>query len=439
MSLLRDRMISERDKEKKIAEKIDAEYITPTKDEQKHANEVIKKIAVQFAEELIGKDAEDIGDAIRAAVSRECQELAVSYEARKKIEKAVLITVLGNGPIDIFLQNPDVTEVVVQRYDNVVIERKGKIETTPVTFLSEEHLQTIIKRIVQRVGRQISLINPIVDARLKDGSRINATIPPVSVDGATLTIRKFLKNFLTGEDYIRIGSMSEEMLYFLKMCVKGKISIFISGGTGTGKTTLLNMLSSFIPDDELIITIEDSCELKLQQSNVRRMETRMATTEEMVNVNQTMLVKAALRQRPDRIILGETRDGSIVDIVSAMSTGHEGSISTIHANSPRNMCDTRIPILYSMNKETDFSESAIARQIAEAIQLIIQIARFPDGSRKITSISSINGLDKDGRVEIQDIFWFNMETGMFEYTGSIPARITNWFRDKGVDLRTGVL
>lgn len=432
MPVLKDKLQSEIDKNQAITEMVDSEYVKPSESEQKMANDIIISISKRFSQELIGKDVEELESQIRQAVQEECQKLSVSFEEKKRIEKTVLLTSLGNGPIEEYLQDDTVTEVVVQRYDNIVIERRGIIENVENAFSSEEHLQTIIKRIVQRVGRQISITNPIVDARLADGSRVNATIPPVSVDGATLTIRKFSNDFLSGSDYVSIGSMSHNMLYFLSLCVRGKISIFVSGGTGTGKTTLLNMLSSYIQSRELIITIEDSCELKLQQPNVRRMETRMITNEEMMNVDQKTLVRAALRQRPDRIILGETRDGSIVDIISAMSTGHEGSLTTIHANSPRNMVDVRIPILYSMNKESNFSEHAIAMQIAEAIQIIVQIQRFPDGSRKISHISEVNGLDSFGKVNINDIFVYSQERACHMATGFIPEKTLQLLSNKGI-------
>lgn len=209
--------------------------------------------------------------------------------------------------------------------------------------------------------------------------------------------------------------------------------MFVSGGTGTGKTTLLNMLSAYIPADNLIVTIEDTCELKLQQPNVRRKEVRLSGTNGMLNVDQKTLVKNALRERPDRIILGEVRDGSIVDLISAMSTGHEGSMSTIHANSPKNMCDVRIPILYSMNDEAHFSESSIAMQIAEAIQIIVQITRLPDGSRKLTHISHVDGLTANGKVNVKDIFVYDRNTDSFRSTGYIPKKIIKMIRDKGLD------
>lgn len=438
MPVLKDKLRNDIEEKQVISSLVETEYVKPSEEEQQVADKIIQKISKRFSDELIGREVKDIENEIRNAVAEECLNLNTSYEKEKRIEKTVLLTALGCGPIEEYLQDPTITEVVVQRYDNIVIERHGVIEKVDNAFSNEEHLQTIIKRIVQRMGRQISITSPIVDARLDDGSRVNATIPPVSVDGATLTIRKFSNEFLSGNDYVSIGSMSRNMLYFLSLCVKGKISIFVSGGTGTGKTTLLNMLSSYISPRELIITIEDSCELKLQQPNVRRMETRTAANEGMMNVDQKTLVRAALRQRPDRIILGETRDGSVVDIISAMSTGHEGSLTTIHANSPRNMVDVRIPILYSMNKEANFSENAIALQIAEAIQMIVQIKRFPDGSRKITHISEVDSINKDKKVNINDIFVFDQEKQDFISTGYRPEKILKLLRDKGIDIDTRI-
>lgn len=291
---------------------------------------------------------------------------------------------------------------------------------------------------MQSADRQINQSVPIADAKLADGSRVNATIPPVTPDGATLTIRKFNMNWLKGKDYIKMHALNKEMLYFLERCVKGKQSIFISGGTGSGKTTLLNMLSEFIPNDELIITIEDVCELQLRQKNVRRMEVRVSNNKEMMKIDQQTLVKAALRQRPDRIILGESRDGSIVDLISAMSTGHDGSLSTGHANSPRNLCDVRIPIMYSMNKEADFSERSIAMQIAEAIKIIVQISRMPDGSRKITYISHVDGVTADGKVNIKDIFRYDELSGQFIKTKYYPKKIVESIRSKGLDFEEGI-
>lgn len=318
MSLLQKKINSQQSEKQYISKKIENENIKPTENEQKTAKDIIKELSEKYSEELIKKGKDEIEDELASTIVQMCSKLDISFEEQKRIEKTVLMTVLGHGPIEVFLQDPEVSEIIVQHYDNVVVEKNGKLESTDVTFNNEEHLQTIIKRIVQRADRQVNISSPIVDTRLEDGSRVNAVLPPVSVDGATLDIRKFTKQALSGADYVRLGSLNREMLYFLERCVRGRINIFVSGGTGTGKTTLLNMLSSFIPKNELIVTIEDTCELQLQQPNVRRREIRPSTTDGMLNVNQKLLVKNALRERPDRIILGEIRDGTIVDLVSAI-------------------------------------------------------------------------------------------------------------------------
>lgn len=438
MSLVEDRIKKSIKEEKQIEETLFSSAVVPTEDERQKISEIIKTLSSKYSNELIACEVDELSDQIKKTIAEECEKLSIDFESKKRIEKIVQMTVLGNGPIEKYLQDPSITEVVVQHYDNIVVERNGKIEKTNTVFIDEEHLQIIIKRIVQKVGRQISIARPIVDARLEDGSRVNATIPPVSVDGATLTIRKFSKDFLSGDDYVKIGSLDQKMLYFLAYCVMGKVSIFVSGGTGTGKTTLLNMLSSYIPRDELIVTIEDSCELQLQQPNVRRMEVRLAKNENMTNADQSLLVKSALRQRPDRIILGETRDGSVVDIISAMSTGHEGSMTTIHANSPENMCDVRIPILYSMNRESNFTEKSIAMQLSEAINLIVQIERFPDGSRKITRITHVTGLKEEGKVGLADIFIYDKSAKYFRWTGYLPQKLINTIQFHGYDLELSI-
>ena len=395
-TLMKEQYQKKENEKQRIIEKVGSEHVQPTKEEQDYATDVIKIISEQFSEDLITKNLDDLDAPIRRAIAAECEKLQVTFEVQKRIEKTVGMMVLGNGPIEEYLQDPEVTEIVVQRYDNIVVERHGKVEPVPTIFNSEAHLQTIIKRIVQKVNRQINIGHPIVDARLQDGSRVNATIPPVSP--------------------------------------KGRLNIFVSGGTGTGKTTMLNMLSSYIAENDLIITIEDTLELKLQQKNVRRMEVRLSSTKDMEMVDQKSLVKAALRQRPDRIILGEVRDESIIDLVSAMSTGHEGSMSTIHANSPRNMCDVRIPILYSYDKNADFSEKSIALQIAEAVQIIVQLSRFPDGSRKITAITEVDGLENSGKLRLNDIFLYDRQKKIFHATGNVPKTAIRKIRDHGISV-----
>ncbi len=434
MSLIKEKISQNESEKQAIIEKIDSENIAPSQEEQDTANEIINKISKRFAERMAknGANLEAFRSEISNAIWEECEQLDIPFEGQKRIEKIVSMTVLGSGPIEKYIQDPEVTEIVVQRFDNIVIEKDGRTYNVDTAFTNEDNLRTIIQRIVQRVGREINLSTPIVDARLLDGSRVNATIPPISPDGATMTIRKFNNDKLKASDYLKIGSLNQQMLYFLERCVKGKMNIFISGGTGTGKTTLLNMLSQFIQDDELIITIEDTLELQLRHTNVRRMEVRTGSNKDMI-VDQKALVKAALRQRPDRIILGETRDGSIVDLVSAMSTGHEGSMSTIHANSPQHMCNVRVPILYSMNDESSFSERSIALQIAEAIQIVVQLSRYPDGSRKISKISQVDGVDDEGMVCVRDIFIYSLAHERFEWTGYKPEFIIGKICEKGYE------
>ena len=433
MSLISEQLKTGIRKAEEISERIESENIQAREDEIKTASEVIKEISQELSERFLG-DKEPHEEEIRLLIQKKCKNLDLSFEEQKRIEKNVLMTALGNGPIEPLLHDDSVTEIIVQSYDSVLVERSGILEDTDIRFNNEEHLMTIINRIVQKVGRQINISNPIVDARLDDGSRVNAIIPPAAPDGPELVIRKFSKKVLTGNDYIALGSMNREMLYFLNRCVAGKISIFISGSTGTGKTTLLNMLSSFIPASESIITIEDTCELQLQQPRVRRREVREVKNSNMMEIDQQALVKAALRQRPDRIILGETRDGSIVDLISAMSTGHDGSMSTIHANSPKDMVNVRIPILYSKNKDVNFTERAINLQVASAIKLICQIKRF-GADRKIDRISEITGIeDGTGKVIIKDIFRYEPSKRTFSATGYVPEDIISELKDKGIDI-----
>lgn len=433
--IVKEKLKNNQKYEQEVTLKVRQEQAILTEIELEKANEVIKYISDSFANEFRKiDDLQKLSEEITQAVLTKCAILDLSFESQKKVERSVLMTVLGNGPIQEFMDDEEVTEIVVQRYDNVVIEKNGKIQKVKAVFNSENELQIIIGRIVQQSNKQINLMNPIVDTRLPNGSRVNAVIPPVSPDGAQLTIRKFATKVLSGADYVKTGTMDKKMLYFLERCIKGRITIFVSGGTGTGKTTLLNMLSSFIPPDELIITIEDTCELNLQQENVRRMEVRPSSSKDMLNVDQNLLVKEALRQRPDRIILGEIRDGTIVDLISAMSTGHEGSLSTIHANDPYSACNSRIPILYSMSS-TSFSERSIAMQVAEAIQIIVQIARYKDGKRRISHISEIVGIDDKDKVVTKDIFTFNEETKQFECMQYVPERIVSKIKSKGYDFK----
>lgn len=434
MSLLRDRINRDVQEKERAEEKVQNVTIRPTESERIIVDEMIRKVSDQFKEEISKQGITDeIQEKIRLYVRNAVMKLSYDdYTVKVRIEKVVLASIIGLGPIDLFMHDPTVTEIIVQRYNSICIERNGLVERTDAEFVSEEHLMTVINRIIQPVGRQINLHTPLVDARLKDGSRVNATIPPISPDGATLTIRRFSEKAYSGEDYLRFGSIDEKMLYFLMRAVEGKASIIVSGGTGSGKTTLLNMLLLAIPEHELVVTIEDSCELKHNRENIRRLEARLVTGElGVLSVPVRALVRNALRMRPDRIIVGEIRDETIVDMVSAMSTGHEGSLSTVHANSPQNLIRARMPILYSMYGDSAFTPEAQAVQLSEALDLIVHVSRMNDGTRKVTHITHVAGLEH-GQLKLQDIFVY--KNGSFHATGYIPKRLLEKLKNHKVSV-----
>ena len=339
--------------------------------------------------------------------------------------KRVLDEVVGLGPLEDLLADDLVTEIMVNRFDEIFIERAGKLTKSPITFTSDQAVIGAIERIVAPLGRRIDESSPMVDARLKDGSRVNAVIPPLALKGSNITIRKFSKKKLKGEDMIRFGSMTAEMLGFMETIVHQKANIIISGGTGSGKTTLLNLLSSFIPDDERIITVEDAAELQLNQPNLIGLESRPANAEGTGLIAIRDLVKNTLRMRPDRIVVGECRGGEALDMLTAMNTGHDGSLTTAHANTPRD-CLARIEVMVMM-AGLDLPVRAIREQIASAIRFVVQQSRFSCGSRKITYISEITGMEGE-TISMQDIFVFRQEgfgadgkvKGKFVATGSIP-------------------
>lgn len=436
-ALLKERLKTLDEEKRAIAETVDKEIIKITDDERKYVDQVTSAISERFKQQVSSASSIStaLADEIEKAVAIECERLPVLYETQQRVKKTVISQIIGLGPLDPYMADPKVTEIVVQRWDHICIEREGKIHRVQATFTDERHLQTVIQRIVQPIGRQINVSRPIVDARLSDGSRVCATIPPASPDGATLDIRRFFDVALTGEDYIRLGSMNEDMLDFLRKAVRAKSSIIVSGGTGTGKTTLLNMLSGAIPDDELIITIEDSCELKLESPNVRRLETRTVTSsgknDNAMNVDIRALVKTSLRMRPDRIVVGEIRDGTITDMISAMSTGHEGSMCTVHANSAVNLVNVRLPMLYSM-ADAAFSEESEAIQIAEAIDLIVQIKRYGK-LRAIQSITEVTGME-GSRVKLTDIFRYDEIKKEYYATGYRPRKILDRMLEKGIEI-----
>lgn len=323
--------------------------------------------------------------------------------AREGIVSDVVDEILGYGPIQPLLDDPTVSEVMVNGYRHVYVERSGKIMLTDKVFRDDGHILRIIERIVAPLGRRIDESSPMVDARLPDGSRVNAIIPPLAVKGPTLTIRKFAKDPLTVDDLVRFGTLTQSMADFLRACVTGRMNIIVSGGTGSGKTTTLNVLSSFIPDDERILTIEDAAELQLQQEHVVSLESRPPNIEGKGEVNIRMLVRNALRMRPDRIIIGEVRGGEALDMLQAMNTGHDGSLSTAHTNSPRDTI-SRLETMVLM-AGMDLPAKAIGEQIAAAIDLIVQQSRLRDGSRRITHITEVQGMESDVIV-LQDVFRF---------------------------------
>jgi pilus assembly protein CpaF len=337
------------------------------------------------------------------------EDVALSAQEKLLIVRQIGDSVLGLGPLEPFVRDPDVTEIMVNGWDTIYVERAGKLYWSGTKFHDEGQLRRTIDKIVGKVGRRIDEASPYVDARLPDGSRVNAIIPPLSLDGPALTIRKFAADPYQAEDLVQFGTMTTPVVDFLESCVRGKINIMVSGGTGAGKTTTLNVLSSFIPDDERIITIEDAAELKLQQPHVVRLEYRPANIEGRGEVTIRDLVKNSLRMRPDRIVVGEVRGGEALDMLQAMNTGHDGSISTIHSNSPRDSL-SRLETV-SMMAGMDLGQRAIREQISNAVQLIVHQSRLKDGSRRLTHVTEVVGMEGEV-ITLQDLFLFDFNAGV---------------------------
>ncbi|WP_336712328.1 CpaF family protein [Arthrobacter sp. USHLN218] len=371
------------------------------------------------------------------------EQVPLSVEERRRLIRDVADDVMGYGPLQRFLDDESVTEIMVNRMDQIYVERKGHVTLTDARFGSEEHLRKVIERIVSKVGRRIDESSPLVDARLEDGSRVNAVIPPLAVNGSSLTIRKFSKVPLTVQNLINFGTMTPEMAELLDACVKAKLNIIVSGGTGTGKTTLLNVLSSFLPESDRIVTIEDAVELQLQQQHIVRLESRPPNTEGKGAVTIRDLLRNSLRMRPDRIVVGEVRGGESLDMLQAMNTGHDGSLSTVHANSPRDAV-ARLETLVLM-AGVDLPLRAIREQIASAVDLIIQIARLRDGTRRITHVTEVQGMEGDV-VTLQDAFVFDYSAGVGpdgRFLGrpvptGIRPRFIERFEDMGVTVSPAV-
>lgn len=371
------------------------------------------------------------------------QKIPLSLRERDTLAQQVLDEVFGFGPLEPLLQDPAVNDILVNTSNSIYVERHGVLEKTAVTFQDNQHLMQVIDKIVSAVGRRVDESSPMVDARLKDGSRVNVIIPPLAVDGPILSIRKFGAKPLVAEDLLRNKSLTRPMLDMLESCVKGRLNIIVSGGTGSGKTTLLNVLSAFISSHERIITIEDSAELQLKQDHVVRLECRTANVEGKGAVRQRELVMNALRMRPDRIILGEVRGEECLDMLQAMNTGHDGSLTTVHANTPRDTL-SRMETM-SMMSDIHLPGQAIRAQIASAIQVIVQIARMSDGSRRITYITELTGSFSEV-ISMQDIFFFEKEgigpngkvMGRFRATGIVP-KFNERLVAAGIPVQTGLL
>jgi pilus assembly protein CpaF len=364
----------------------------------------------------------------------------LSLTERETLFAEVLDDVFGLGPLEPLLRDPSVSDILVNTYRNVFIERKGVLERVTATFQDDAHLMRVIDRIVSRIGRRVDDSSPMVDARLADGSRVNAIIPPLAVDGPLLSIRRFPAERLRAEDLVGLGALTQPMLDFLANCVKARLNCLISGGTGAGKTTLLNVLSSFISSKERIVTIEDAAELQLHQEHVARLETRPANVEGKGAIKQRQLVVNALRMRPDRIVVGEVRSEEALDMLQAMNTGHDGSLTTVHANTPRDAL-TRVETMIAMGA-TNLPDKAMRQQIASAIQLVVQQTRLADGSRKVTTISEITGMEGD-IITMQDIFVFEKlgvtkegkVAGRFRATGVRP-KCAERMKGAGIHLPT---
>jgi pilus assembly protein CpaF len=383
-------------------------------------------------------------DRVRAEIGRVVERLLdeervpMTAAEQTKIVEEVLDEVLGLGPLETLLKEPTISDILVNRFNKVFIERNGKLSETQVRFKDDAHLLHIIEKIVSQVGRRIDEAQPIVDARLQDGSRVNAIIPPLALDGPCLSIRRFGRHVITQEEMVQYKTITQGMLRFLAAAVQAKTTVLISGGTGSGKTTMLNALSRFIPEEERIITIEDTAELQLQQRHVVKFETRPPNLNKEGGINQRQLLRTALRMRPDRIIVGECRGAEALDMLQAMNTGVEGSMSTVHANTPRDAF-SRLETMVMM-ADLEIPTRVILQQLASAIKLVVQVSRLQDGTRKILSISEVLGV-RDEKVQLQEIFAFERVgvtdagkvQGRFRATGATP-KLLDRLRVSGIQL-----
>ncbi|MGB3368948.1 MAG: CpaF family protein [Acidaminobacteraceae bacterium] len=421
--------------EKKTIKKIEDPYFEIKK---KIQNQVIDDLDIDFGElsSDLGKHIDPIKKLIEENIQKE--SLNILSSDKEKVLEEIMDEIVGFGPITSLLKDEEISEIMVNGPDQVYIEKNGKLVLSGVTFKDNKHVLHVIKKIVAPIGRRIDESSPMVDARLPDGSRVNAIIPPLALDGPVITIRKFSEDPFTIEDLVRFGTLSEKMASFIQLCIEGRMNVIVSGGTGSGKTTTLNVLSSFIPEDERIVTIEDAAELKLSQAHVVRLETRPANIDGKGQITIRDLVKNSLRMRPDRIVVGEVRSGEALDMLQAMNTGHDGSLTTGHANSPRDML-SRLETMVLMSG-MNLPIKAIRNQVASAIDLIIQQTRMQDGSRRITHITEVHGLE--GEVIIMQEVFSYIQTGIdsngkviggFKFSG-IKPKIVEELEKKGIDV-----
>ena len=401
---------------------------------------------------------EEMAKAIEDALKDEAQVVRTPRD-RERMKERIYNLIMGYGPLEVLFSDKNISEIMVSRYDRIFIEEGGKMVLTDVKFASEKELRNVVDQIVSPIGRAINAAEPMVDGRLPDGSRVNVVIPPIAVDGTTVTIRRFPEKKLVPEDYLRFKSCDYRIMDFLRMVVEGKANLVVSGGTGSGKTSLLNLMSNFLSYDPglSVVTIEDSCELRINHPNVRRFETRNANAEGKNEVTSRMLVKASMRQRPDVIIIGEIRDGTMADFLRVATSGHDGCMTTVHNNSPEELAGT-IQVLFKMAEDYDFTETAINRLYASAVDVIVQIRRYKDHVRRISNISHVVGYgraaakqlgimpgepdyDRD-EVYVRDIFTWRKTgvgpdgefTGVFEPTGYVPKSLIEKFEMYGVSV-----